>query len=94
MSFPPSGNPENPLGDRDLDILLRIVSILRKARHEKGYTLRDLAGKAGVTYSFLSYAERGRSQPGLLVLLRWCRALELDVQAVLREAISQQDLGR
>jgi transcriptional regulator with XRE-family HTH domain len=94
VSFPPFENPENPPGDRDLDILLRIVSILRKARREKGYTLRDLAGKAGVTYSFLSYAERGRSQPGLLVLLRWCRALDLDVQAVLREAIFQQEIGK
>lgn len=95
MSFPPAvpGTSENPLGDQDVDILLKVVAILRENRHKKKYTLRDLSGKMGIANSFLSRAERGLSQPGLVVLFRWCRALDLDFQAVLAEAISQRDKG-
>ncbi|WP_425602314.1 helix-turn-helix domain-containing protein [Luteolibacter yonseiensis] len=53
-----------------------MVKFLRETRIEKGLTLRDLTEEMGVSYSHLSRAERGLSQPGLVVLLRWCRALD------------------
>lgn len=76
----------NPSGDPDMDVLLGIVSILREKRRERGLTLRDLNGKMGIAYSYLSRAERGLSQPGLVVLLRWCRALDLRLADVLIQA--------
>ena len=66
-----------PSGDPDLDVLLWIISILRDARRKQGFTLRDLTGKMGISYGHLSRAERGLTQPGPVVLLRWCRALGL-----------------
>lgn len=45
---------ENPSGDPDMDVLLEIVSILRERRRERGLTLRDLTGKMGIAYSYLS----------------------------------------
>ena len=75
-----------PSGDRDLDVLVWIISILREARHEQGFTLRDLPGKMGISYAHLSRAERGLAQPGLVVLLRWCRALDLKFGDVWRQA--------
>jgi transcriptional regulator with XRE-family HTH domain len=66
-----------PSGDPGIDILMRIVSVLRETRLEKKLTLRDLTQIMGISYAHLSRAERGLSHPGLLVLLRWCRALDL-----------------
>lgn len=95
MYFPPAdpGISANPLGDPDVDLLLKIVAILREARRQKGYTVRELARKVRIAHSFLSYAERGLSQPGLVVLLRWCRALDLDFKAVFEEAGSRRNSG-
>ena len=75
-----SGSPTPdgvPSGDPDIDILLGIVFVLRETRLQKKLTLRDLTQMMGISYAHLSRAERGLSQPGLLVLLRWCRALDL-----------------
>ena len=66
-----------PSGDPDIEILLKILFLLRKTRIEKKLTLRDLTQVMGISYAHLSRAERGLSHPGLLVLLRWCRALDL-----------------
>ena len=96
MYFPPAdpATSENPSGDPDADLLFRIVEILREARRNRKYTLRDLSGKMGITYSFLSYAERGLSQPGLVVLMRWCRALDLDFIDVWKEASDLTQRGK
>ena len=73
-----SSTPDGvPSGDPDIDLLLEIVFILRETRLQKKLTLRDLSQMMGISYAHLSRAERGLSQPGLWVLLRWCRALDL-----------------
>lgn len=82
-SLKPDGAPS---GDPDLDILLRIVEILREARRQQGLTLRDLTQKMGIDFAHLSRAERGLTQPGFVVLLRWCRALGLQFGDVWRQS--------
>lgn len=75
-----------PSGDPDVDTVLRIASILQKTRVKKKLTLRDLEEQMGVSYAHLSRCERGLAQPGLVVLLRWCRALDLEFPKVWRQA--------
>ena len=49
-------------------------------------TLRDLEKATGVSNGHLSRAERGLSEPGIVVLRRWCRALNLEFETVCRES--------
>ena len=84
---PGSSLPDGvPSGDPDLDVLLKIVDILRETRRQKDLTLRDLTGIMGINFAHLSRAERGLTQPGLVVLLRWCRALDLRFGDVWRQS--------
>ena len=83
-SILPDGNPS---GDPDVTVVLKMVTILRDARIEKGLTLRDLKDKMGISYAHLSRAERGLSHPGIVVLLRWCRALELSFEEIVKVAL-------
>ena len=82
----PDGNPS---GDPDVAVVLKIVTLLRETRLQKGLTLRDLKDVMGISYAHLSRAERGLSHPGLVVLLRWCRALDLSFEEIIREALRQ-----
>ena len=50
---------------------------LRRARHESGRTLGDVAGKAGISTPYLSEVERGRKEPSSEVLEAVAGALEL-----------------
>src|SRR4051812_43794890 len=60
-----------PERDVDIDLGARIRA-LRLARRQ---TLRDLAGHAGVTESFLSQVERGVASPSIASVQRIARAL-------------------
>ena len=78
--------PGSPSGDPDVDRLLRIVSVLHSERIYKGLTLRKLSKMMGVDFTHLSRSERGLTQPGLVVLLRWCRALDLEIETLFRDS--------
>jgi transcriptional regulator with XRE-family HTH domain len=86
-----SGHGENhfgdtPSGDPDVDRLLRIVAALHAERIVKGLTLRKLSKLIQVDFTHLSRAERGLTQPGLVVLFRWCRALDLEIETLFRDS--------
>ena len=88
-----SSTPDGvPSGDPDLDVLMKFVGILRDTRHQRGLTLRDLTGKMGINFAHLSRAERGLTQPGLVVLMRWCRALNLRFEDVWRQSADESKL--
>ncbi|KNX39357.1 hypothetical protein VV01_09915 [Luteipulveratus halotolerans] len=57
--------------------LLREVygGLLRKARHDQGRTLADVADEAGVSMPYLSEVERGLKEPSSEVLEALCGAL-------------------
>jgi DNA-binding Xre family transcriptional regulator len=91
--FPKSGSSNHdgvPSGDPDIDVLLGIVFVLRETRLRKKLTLRDLTKIMGISYAHLSRAERGLSHPGLLVLLRWCRALDLKFGEVWKQVSGEE----
>jgi len=56
---------------------------LRKARQDAGLTLRELAGKIGVSTSLLSQVERGSSQPSVASLYALTSALGVSLDAVM-----------
>ncbi|WP_353568048.1 helix-turn-helix domain-containing protein [Haloferula sargassicola] len=72
-------------GDPDEEHLRRIVSALKKERLRNGLTLRKLSAEMGVDFTHVSRSERGLSQPGLVILMRWCRALNLEIESLIRD---------
>lgn len=52
---------------------------LRDARKGAGLTLRDLAGRLGVSPSLLSQIENGKSQPSVATLYALAQALQLSI---------------
>ena len=85
-SNPPSAD-EFDSHDPDVRVVLRIVAALKEIRVKRGVTLRQLAEKMKIDNTHLSRCERGLVQPGLIVLLRWCRALELPADELLKNAL-------
>ena len=67
-----------PDGDEDLRLLHGIVAILAVERRSRGITLRELGAETGYNSGYYSRAERGETQPSLVSLCRWSRALGLD----------------
>jgi transcriptional regulator with XRE-family HTH domain len=67
--------PATALVERDDQLGKRI----RVLRSERGMTLTGLAGRVGITRSFLSGVERGVAYPSLMVLRSIAAALEVPV---------------
>ncbi len=72
-------------GDPDVDRLWRIVAILKAERLDKGYTLRQLSRMMNIDFTHLSRSERGLTQPGMVILMRWCRALDVEIESLFRK---------
>lgn len=73
-------------GDQDLRFLVEIVEILSTERESKGISLRELGADTGYNSGYLSRAERGLTQPGVVSLCKWSRALGLDFVDVAKQA--------
>ena len=58
---------------------VRVASLLRAVREQRGLTLEALAQTTGVTKSYLSKIERQRSVPSIAVAMNVARALDIDV---------------
>lgn len=54
-------------------------SKLRTLREERGWSLRRLAEESGVSASYLSFVERGKTTPTLPRIMRVCDALGLSL---------------
>jgi transcriptional regulator with XRE-family HTH domain len=57
---------------------------LRAVRKERGWTLRVLAAKAGVHWTYLGQVERGERNVSLLTILRLAKALGIDAGVLLK----------
>lgn len=57
---------------------------LRAVRKERGWTLRFLAAKAGVHWTYLGQVERGERNVSLLTILRLAKALGIDPGVLLK----------
>lgn len=56
-----------------------MTGLVRALRKQRGLTLETLAGRAGLTKSYLSKIERGLSTPSIAVAMKIARILEVDV---------------
>lgn len=84
-----SSSAGNPWDDQDLATVARIINILHQARQQQGFTLRELGKKMKVDFSHLGRAKRGVTQPSLMIIFRWCRALDLSFEEVIKKALHQ-----
>ncbi len=60
-----------------------IGSRVKSLRHEKGWTLEQLANEAGVSKGFISELENNRNQPSGRILMKLSRALDKSVDFIL-----------
>jgi transcriptional regulator with XRE-family HTH domain len=61
------------------DEITAVGKAIRTLRKEKGMSLRELSRRAGLSTSFLSMVERGRSSPALTSLNNVAKALDTDL---------------
>jgi transcriptional regulator with XRE-family HTH domain len=64
--------------DPDHRFVATFLKVLADERTAKGWTLEALSEKSGVDFGVISRGERLERIPGLVVLRRWVRALELE----------------
>ena len=66
---------------------MRFGERLQALRKAKGYTLRDLAAKVGVGFTYLSKAENGKlafaDYPGEALIVKLAKALDADADELL-----------
>ena len=58
---------------------------LRRARHERGLSQEALAEATGLSANFVGEMERGLKAPGLGVIVRLARALDVSVRDLLAD---------
>lgn len=66
-----------------MEFLRRIVQRLVCRRKALGISLRQLSEVMGYDFSYLSKAERGLAQPGLVPLRKWSHALGLSFSGLI-----------
>jgi len=81
-----SRTPTASSGDEDLRFLAALVAILAAERKSRGISLRELAAETTYNAGYYSRAERGLTEPGVVSLCRWWRALGLDFVEVAQRA--------
>lgn len=60
-------------------------STLRRLRREKGLSQERLAELTGLSTNFIGEMERGLKAPGLVVIVRLARALDVSVKDLLAD---------
>ena len=84
----PTDSPGAPADDEGLAQLRRAVGDrLRAARASKELSLRALAKSSDLTSGFISQIENGRVMPSIAALIRLCAALDIEVGAILSDAL-------
>ncbi len=66
-------------------VVSEVVKQLRDLRKKKGLSHEALAEKAGVSRPAVSHIESGKRKPSLVVTVKLCDALEVDLSEILRE---------
>lgn len=69
-----------------------MTALLRAVRRQRGLTLEALAARTGLTKSYLSKVERGRSTPSIAVALKVARALDVDVGRLFSDDATQEKI--
>jgi len=74
---------EIPPAKQKGDLLSAIGDTLRAERNEKGLTLKQVAGGAHVSVSYLAEIERGEKDPSSKVLESVARGLDVELSELL-----------
>jgi len=69
---------------------LQVARAVREARHERGLSQRQLAGRMQVPRTYISKIENGKAMPTLSSLARLAAALEMDICNLVRDARSRR----
>ncbi|MGD0521159.1 MAG: helix-turn-helix transcriptional regulator [Terracidiphilus sp.] len=75
------------------DICVRVGRRIRELRKEKGWSQQLLADHAELERAHLSRLEEGRREAGLRVLERIARALDVDVEDLVRRGSVKRSDG-
>lgn len=67
---------------KNIDERLRIGQRLAGLRKEKGYTVRSLSEKCGITYQYLSKIENGKFSASIDVVSLICEALDAKIEII------------
>lgn len=67
------------------DIYRILADRLRRERARAGWSLEELAERAGISGTFVAHIETGRKKPSLLTVHRLSRALNLPLSDLLKE---------
>lgn len=67
------------------EVRQKIGTQISEARERKGYSIRELAEKCGVSYVTISKIENGKFNVGLDVIARIASVLGLEVELVMKE---------
>ncbi|MFT4144019.1 MAG: helix-turn-helix transcriptional regulator [Mobilitalea sp.] len=78
----PTTWPEDP----DHEFVASFLGILKEERAAKGWTVRMVGERAGIDNGIVTRGENLDRIPGIIVLRKWVRALELDWVEVYRRA--------
>ena len=68
--------------------------VLHEERQERGWSLRELAGLAGISATYLGEVERGLKEPSFEVVEALARALGLSAAEILRRLADRLDPPR
>ena len=71
----------------------RIGPVIRRLRQEQGLSLSDLAQRTGISVSYLSRLEKGRSVPSFTLLSRLAHELGVDIGFFVEAEREAQDVA-
>ena len=72
---------------------VRFGAILRRIREQRGWTLRKLATRSGLSAAYVSIVERGGNVPSLTTVLELIEVLGVDIGDVMRELAAARNRG-
>ena len=78
--------PNKANTDRE-SVCLAMAKLLRERRERLGWSMSEVAQRAGLSQQMVSYVERGMRNPTLDTLLRLSDALELSLPTLLQKAL-------
>jgi transcriptional regulator with XRE-family HTH domain len=81
-----NGTDDVPLPASHRDTIMGVGAQLRARRMESGISLRQFARDLGVSPSFISQIENGKSQPSVATLYTICNALDLSIDELFTKA--------
>jgi len=77
-----------------MDLRQVFAANLRRLRHERGLSQEDLAHEADINRTYMSKLEKGASYPGLEIIGKLARVLQVEPAELLRPAARKKPRSR